>query len=71
MKQIFVFILIPDNLKDRIDIKLISIFGNTLIEKSLISEELTVSLETYNSGMYILLLSSKNTIWKEKIIKVK
>jgi hypothetical protein len=66
-----IFIKIPNNVKDRIDIWLISILGKTLIEKSFNSDELTVSLETYNSGMYILLLSSKNTIWKEKIIRTK
>jgi len=66
-----IFVKIPKNVKDRIDIKLISIFGITLVEKSFISDELTFNLETYNSGMYILLLSSKNTIWKEKIIRTK
>lgn len=66
-----IFVKIPDNVKDRINIKLISISGNTLIEKSFIDDELTVSLEKYNSGMYILLLSSKNSIWKEKIIRMK
>ena len=66
-----IFVKIPNNVKDRIDIKLISISGNTLIEKSFISNELTVSLETCNSGIYILLLSSKNTIRKEKIIRTK
>ena len=66
-----IFVKIPNNVKDRINIKLISISGNTLIEKSFISDELTVSLEKYNGGMYILLLSSKNNIWKEKIIRTK
>jgi len=66
-----IFVKIPDYIKNRIYMKLISISGNTLIEKSFISDEFTVDLETYNSGIYILLLSSKNTIWKEKIIKIK
>ena len=65
-----IFIIIPDNIKDRIDIKLISISGNTLIRKSDISEELTINLEQYNSGVYILLLSSKTANWSEKILKV-
>lgn len=41
------------------------------MEKSFISEEFIVSLENYNSGIYILLLSSENTVRKEKIIKIK
>jgi len=65
------YIKIPNNLKDRIDIKLISISGNILIEESFIGEEFSISLETYDSGMYILLLSVKNNIWKEKLIKLK
>jgi hypothetical protein len=66
-----IFVKIPNNVKDRINIKLISISGNTLTEESFISDELTISLEKYNSGMYILLISSKNNIWKEKIIRAK
>jgi hypothetical protein len=66
-----VYVKIPDNAKGRIDIKLISICGNILMEKSFIGEEFTISLENYNRGMYILLLSAQNTIWKEKLIKMK
>ena len=66
-----IFVKIPNNVKERIDIKLISISGNTLIEKTFISNEFTVNLEKYNSGMYILLISSKNNVWKEKIIRMK
>lgn len=64
-----IFVKIPNNIKDRIDIKLISISGNTLIEKSVTGEEFSISLEKFNSGIYFLLLSSKTTIWQEKIIK--
>ena len=66
-----IFIKIPYTVKDRIDIKLISVFGNTLMEKSFISEELTISMEKYSIGMYILLLSMQNTIRTEKVIKTK
>jgi hypothetical protein len=59
-----VYVKIPDNLNGRIDIKLISISGNIL-------EEFTISMGKYNSGIYILLLSAQNTMWKEKIIKMK
>ncbi|MBN1415721.1 MAG: T9SS type A sorting domain-containing protein [Bacteroidales bacterium] len=66
-----IYVKIPDNLKDRVVVKMISVSGNILTEKSFVSEEPTISLETYNNGMYILLLSTKNNIWKEKIIKLK
>lgn len=66
-----VIVKVPNNNGDRVDVSLISILGKTLIVKSNISDELTFSLGKYNSGMYILLLSSDNTIWSEKIIKVK
>jgi hypothetical protein len=64
-----ILIKIPNNIDNRINMKLISILGHIIIEKSITSEEFTISLEKHNSGIYILLLSSKNTIWKEKIIK--
>jgi hypothetical protein len=66
-----IYIEIPDNTKRRMDVKLISITGNIILEKSFIGEEFKISLENYNSGMYILLLSAQNTIWEEKIIKMK
>jgi hypothetical protein len=66
-----ILIKTPGDLKDRINMKLISISGIILLEKSIISDEFTVSLEEFNNGIYILLLSSKETIWKEKIIKTK
>lgn len=64
-----IFIEMPDNVNDRINMMLISVSGSIIAEKSITGEESTVSLEKYNSGLYIILLSSKNTILQEKIIK--
>jgi hypothetical protein len=64
-----ILVKIPGNGEDGTEIKLISILGSILFEKSFFEEELTVSLDRYPSGIYILLLSSGNTICKEKIIK--
>lgn len=64
-------IKIPQNIKERINIRLISMSGCILEEKSMIGEEITISLENYNCGMYIVLLSSKNIFRKEKFIKMK
>jgi hypothetical protein len=60
---------IPDNEEDCKEIKLSSTLGSILFEKTFFGEELTVSLDRYPGGIYILLLSSGNTICKEKIIK--
>jgi hypothetical protein len=66
-----VYVKIPDNAKGRIAAKLISISGTIIMENSFIDEEFTISLKKYNSGMYILLLSAQNTMWEDKIIKMK
>jgi hypothetical protein len=64
-----VFIKIPGNINERIDVKLVSISGKILMEKSFTGEEFTVSLQAYNSGMYILLLSSEDNIFADLIAK--
>jgi hypothetical protein len=60
---------IPDSEEGRKEITLISTLGSILFEQSFFGEELTVSLNRYPSGIYILLLSSGNTIFIEKIMK--
>ncbi len=64
-----IVVKIPQNIEDKADIKLISIFGNTLLERKFVDEELTIDLEPYCSGLYIVLLSSQHNIWSVKIIK--
>jgi len=65
-----ILLKIPDNEEECKEIKLISTLGSILFEKSFFGVELTVSLERYPGGIYILLLSSGNAIYKEKIIKM-
>jgi hypothetical protein len=63
-----ILLKVPENQENGTEIKLISMLGNILFEKSFFGEELTISLDRYPSGIYILLLSSGNTMYKEKII---
>ncbi len=65
----YLLIKCPTRIKEKVDLKLISISGLILFEKTFYSKEFTLSLDKYNSGVYILFISSENNSWKEKIIK--
>ena len=61
-------IQLPDYLKGKTSLKLVSISGNTLIERPFAKEKITLNLEDYPAGVYILLIETDSAVWKGKII---
>ncbi len=64
-----IYIKIPDCVTGNITVKLISIIGTPVFEQSFDTHEFIINLAAYNNGLYILILSSKNSHWKERIVK--